>query len=121
MRLTPALAADEGRFAESIASMLRMDLVRTAEDPRGEILYFEESKRRALDFYRNSIVHFLALPSWLSRRLLAGPAGPETRRELADWLDLFYTEFFTPRGEVLASHIDAFADHFERRGVKNSV
>lgn len=116
VRLTPALAADEGRFDESIASMLRMDLIRSAKDPRGEILFFEESKRRALDFYRNSILQYLALPSWLARRLLAGPAGPEARRELAEWLDLFYTEFFTPRGEVLASHIDAFADHFERHG-----
>ena len=98
-------------------SMLRMDLIRTAEDPRGEILYFEESRRRALDFYRNSILHFLALPSWLARRLLAGPAGPEARRELAEWLDLFYTEFFTPRGEVLASsHRRLPADHFERCG-----
>jgi glycerol-3-phosphate O-acyltransferase len=116
VRLTPALAQDEGPFTEAIASMLRMDLVRSVEDPRGEILYFEESKRRALDFYRNSIVQFLAAPSFLARRLLAGPAGPELRRDLADWLDLFYYEFFTPRGEVLAAHLDAFVDHFERFG-----
>ena len=116
VKLTPALAQDEGPFSEAIASMLRMDLVRSVEDPRGEILYFEESKRRALDFYRNSIVQFLAAPSFLARCLLAGPAGPELRRELGDWLDLFYYEFFTPRGEVLAAHLDAFVDHFERFG-----
>jgi len=116
VKLTPALAQDEGPFSEAIASMLRMDLVRSTEDPRGEILYFEESKRRALDFYRNSIVQFLAAPSFLARRLLAGPVGPELRREIADWLDLFYYEFFTPRGEVLAAHLDAFVDHFERFG-----
>jgi glycerol-3-phosphate O-acyltransferase len=116
VKLTPALEGDEGRFNESAASMVRMDLMRIVEDPRGEILYFEESKRRALDFYRNSIVQFLAAPSFLARRLLAGPAGPDLRGELAEWLDLFYHEFFTPRGEVLAAHLDAFLDHFERFG-----
>jgi glycerol-3-phosphate O-acyltransferase len=116
-RLTPALAADEASsFEDSIASMQSMDLIKVAEDARGEILFFDESKRRALDFYRNSILHFLALPSWLARRLLSGPAGPGFRVELADWLDFFYTEFFTPRGEILAAHIDAFIDLFERRG-----
>ena len=117
VRLTPALAADEGTlFEESIASLQSMDLISIEDDARGKIVFFEENKRRALDFYRNSILHFIALPSWLARRLLAGPAGPAFRRELADWMDLFYTEFFTPRGEILAAHIDAFVDLFERRG-----
>jgi len=116
-RLTPALASDEeAGFEDSIAAMQSMDLIKVSEDPRGQILFFEESKRRALDFYRNSILHFLALPSWLARRLLAGPAAPEFRVELGEWLDFFYTEFFTPRGEILAAHIDAFIDLFERRG-----
>ena len=35
----------------------------------GEILYFEESKRRVLDFYRNAIVHFM--PEWLKRDAMA--------------------------------------------------
>jgi glycerol-3-phosphate O-acyltransferase len=116
-RLTPALAADEAaQFEESIAAMQSMDLIHVTQDARGEIVSFDESKRRALDFYRNSILHFLALPSWLARRLLAGPATPEFRAELAGWLEFFYTEFFTPRGEILAAHIDAFIDLFERRG-----
>jgi glycerol-3-phosphate O-acyltransferase len=116
VKLTPALERDEGRFDESVASMLRMDLIKSSQDPRGEILYFEESKRRALDFYRNSIVQFLAAPSFLARQLLAPSAAEEVRRELAEWLDLFYHEFFAPRGEVLAAHVDAFLDHFERFG-----
>ncbi|MGI9592383.1 MAG: 1-acyl-sn-glycerol-3-phosphate acyltransferase [Myxococcota bacterium] len=115
-RLTPALARDEGTFEESITSMLRMDLIKSSDDARGEILYFEESRRRALDFYRNSIVQFLAAPSFLARQLLAGPGGQTLRVELATWLEIFYTEFFTPRGEVLAAHVDAFVDHFERHG-----
>jgi glycerol-3-phosphate O-acyltransferase len=116
VKLTPALARDEGRFDDSIASMRRMDLIESVEDPRGEILYFEESRRRALDFYRNSIAHFLAAPSFLARQLLAGVSRGDPRGALAEWLDLFYQEFFTPRGEVLAAHAEAFLDHFERFG-----
>jgi glycerol-3-phosphate O-acyltransferase len=116
VRLTPALAADAGDFSESIEELLRSDLVESKRDPRGEILYFEESKRRALDIYRNSIVHFLATPSFVARSLLARPDLHQLRRDVSRWLDLFYYEFFTPRSEVLAAHLDAFLDHFERKG-----
>jgi glycerol-3-phosphate O-acyltransferase len=116
IRLTPALARDEGDFAEAIASLMRSDLIRAVRDERGEILYFEESKRRALDLYRNAIIHFLAAPSLLARRLLSSPSAHDLRRELGTWLDLFYGEFYTPRGELLAAHFDGFLDHFERFG-----
>jgi glycerol-3-phosphate O-acyltransferase len=117
VRLTPALARDAGDFAESIASLLRADLIRSVDDARGEILYFEEPRRRALDLYRNAIVHFLAAPSFLARRLLAGPSSDaELRQDLASWLDLFYGEFYAPRGEVMAAHFDALLDHFARFG-----
>jgi glycerol-3-phosphate O-acyltransferase len=116
VRLTPALDRDEGAFRESIGSLLRNDLIRSAPDPRGEVLYFEEGRRAALDLYRNAIVHYLATPSFLARRLLAGVGVEELRSDLSSWLDLFYYEFFTPIGEVLAAHFEAFLDHFERFG-----
>jgi len=116
IRITPALEADLPGFEDAIAAMLRAGLIRAAPDARGEILFFEESKRRALDFYRNSVAQFLAAPSFLARGLLAG-RGPEALRgEVAGWLDLFYTEFFAPRGELMAAHLDAFLDHFEKAG-----
>jgi glycerol-3-phosphate O-acyltransferase len=116
VRLTPALRRDVGEFSESIASLLRADLLKSSEDPRGEVFYSEESARRVLDIYRNSIVHYLAAPSFLARRLLAGPSPVDLRAELAEWLDLFYSEYYIPRGEILAAHFDAFVDHFERIG-----
>ncbi len=116
VRLTRALNADAGDFSDSIEEILRSELVESVRDPRGEILYFQESRRRALDIYRNSIVHFLATPSFVARTLLLRPDLPELRREVERWLDLFYYEFFTPRSEVLAAHVDAFLDHFERMG-----
>jgi glycerol-3-phosphate O-acyltransferase len=116
VRFTPALLRDVGEFQESIATLLRSDLVRSTPDPRGEILYFEEGKRRILDFYRNAIVHFVVAPSFLARRLLRHDSDEDPRQALAWWLDLFYHEYFAPRGEVLAAHFDAFVDHFERFG-----
>jgi glycerol-3-phosphate O-acyltransferase len=116
VRLTPALEADLPGFDDSIGSMLRAGLIHASTDARGEILYFEESKRRALDFYRNSIVQFLAAPSFLARSLLRGGEVEALRADVAGWIDLFYAEFFAPRGELLAAHFDAFLDHFERAG-----
>jgi glycerol-3-phosphate O-acyltransferase len=116
VRLTPALDSDGGEFSEAIDSLLRDGLIRSARDMRGEVLYYEANRRTALDLYRNSIVHYLAAPSFLARRLLHGTTLDELRGDLAHWLDIFYCEFFTPRGEVLAAHFDAFVDHFERFG-----
>jgi len=114
LRLTPELLADEGEFRESIASLLRSDHIRSVDDGRGEILYFDESKRLALEIYRNQVCHFLAAPSLLARLLLAGPPPGGLRQALSFWLEIFYSEFFVPRGEVLAAQLDGFLDHFER-------
>jgi glycerol-3-phosphate O-acyltransferase len=115
-RLTPSLTAVGGEFREAIGSLIASDLIRSSEDARGEVLFFEENRRTALDLYRNGIVHYLAAPSFLARRLLSETSLEELRSDLSYWLDLFYYEFFTPRGEVLAAHFDGFVDHFERVG-----
>jgi glycerol-3-phosphate O-acyltransferase len=114
--LTPALGRDGGDFKEAIVFLLRSDLLRSAPDARGEILYFDESRRRALDFYRNTILHYLAAPSFLARACLAGGTRASLGEELSFWVDLFYGEFFVPRGEVLAAHLDGYLDYFERCG-----
>jgi glycerol-3-phosphate O-acyltransferase len=116
VRLTAALAADEPDYADAIEFMRRADLIESAQDPRGEVLYFEESRRRALDVYRNVLFHYLAAPSFLARRLLRGARADELREDLAFWLDLFYTEFFVPKGTILGFQLDAFLDYFERIG-----
>ncbi len=116
VHLTPALEADEGEFTESIPFLLRSGLIQTREDARGEIVFFEESRRRALEVYRNGIFHFLAAPSIIARRLARGTSERELREDLAFWLDLLYAEFFVPRAMVMAVHLDAFIDYFERIG-----
>jgi glycerol-3-phosphate O-acyltransferase len=115
-RITPALARDLGDFDDSIAFLLRSDLVKSIADPRGEILYYEPRTRQALDLYRNCILHFLAPPSFLARRALSGGSADELHEDLRFWLDLFHDELFTPRGLVLAAHGEAFLDYFERLG-----
>jgi glycerol-3-phosphate O-acyltransferase len=112
VKLTPALLRDEGDFSEAIAQLLRMDLIRAAEDVRGEILYFEPGKRRALDIYRNMILHFLATPSFLARELLVGGTREEVVGRLHDWLDLLHGEFFTARDESQGAHVTDFLAHF---------
>jgi glycerol-3-phosphate O-acyltransferase len=116
VRFTAALQADREDFRESIAFLLRSDLVRSVADPRGEILYYEESKRRALDIYRNSICQFLATPSILARRLLRGGTRKELRDDLAGWYELLHQDYFAPRGELLAAHFEGFLDYFEGQG-----
>jgi len=115
-RLTPALTRDVGDFEESIAFLLRSDLIRSVGDPRGEILYFDASKRPALDLYRNTILHFLAPASFLARKLLWGAPREVLHDDLAFWLDLFHLELFNARDRVLGSEFDAYLAHFEALG-----
>jgi glycerol-3-phosphate O-acyltransferase len=116
VRLTPALVQDEGEFNESIAFLLRAGLIKSEQDPRGEILYYDESRRRALDVYRNVLFHFLVAPSLLARRLQKGATLGALREDLGFWLDLLYREFFAPKATVLGLQLEAFLDYFERIG-----
>ncbi len=114
--LTAALEADRGQFQESIAFLRRADLVESADDPRGEVLYYAESRRRALDIYRNSIAHYLATASCLARSLLAGSTDKELREDVSIWRELLYREFFIPSDETLASGCERLLGHFEEAG-----
>jgi glycerol-3-phosphate O-acyltransferase len=118
VRLTPALLRDEGDFSDSIAALLRMDLIRAAPDAdgRGEILFFEPNRRRALDIYRNIILHYLTAPSFLAIELLRGGARDEVIARQAEWLELFHGEFFVARGPELDAHVAAFLAHFDALG-----
>lgn len=114
VRLTPAFERDLGwELRESIAFLERSDLIALREDQRGEILHFEEGRRRALDIYRNSISHFLVIPSIVARAVLARKPRSDLQGELRDWFDIFYREyyvsqdFYLTRGEAVAEHFEA--------------
>ncbi len=114
VQLTPALERDRGEFDDSISFLLRNDLIRRADDPRGDVLYFEEGKRGLLDIYRNAIAHFLARPSFLARRLLVGGSRDELAADLGFWNEFFYHEFFTPTCDGSDPVLQPLLDHFER-------
>ena len=115
-KITSALQADQGEFAESIAFMIRSDLVKSANDFEGEIIFFEASKRRALDIYRNSIVHYLAMPSILARSLRAGASTKEMVEDAAVWRELLYREFFAPSYQAAPGSVEKLLVHFETAG-----
>jgi glycerol-3-phosphate O-acyltransferase len=119
VRLTPALDADAPqRFAESIDFLIRLGLIRSERDLRGELIYFDEPNRRALDVYRNGIYHALAAPSLIARRLLAGASEERALREdVAFWLELLDVEWFAPRAEQRAARLSVLLESFERDGL----
>ena len=115
VRLTPAFERDLGEMRESIAFLERSDLIRSRLDHRGEILHFEQSRRQALDIYRNSIAHFLVIPSILARAVLGGLEAGRLREELETWIEIFYREYYASR-ELYFSRGEAILDYFENEG-----
>ena len=115
VRLTTAVEHDLPELRESITFLERSDLVRSRLDQRGEILYFEESRRRALDIYRNSIAHFLVIPSVLARAALAGLESARVHEELETWVEIFYREYYASR-ELFLTRGEAVLEHFESEG-----
>ncbi len=115
VRLTPAFEHDLPELRESIAFLERSDLLHSRLDHRGEILHFEENRRRALDIYRNSIAHFLVIPSILARATLVGMPVAALGEELKTWVEIFYREYYASR-EIFFSRGEAMLEHFESEG-----
>lgn len=115
VRLTHVFEHDLPDFRESIAFLERSELIRSRLDHRGEIVYFEEENRVALDIYRNGVAHFFVIPSILSRAVLQGLDASRVGEVLETWTDLFYREYYGSRDLVL-SRGEAVLEHFEIRG-----
>ena len=111
--MTDTLRADREDFSESIAFMLKSDLIQQSSDSRGEIIYFEEGRRRALDLYRNSIAHYLATPSLLARSLQGDGSLQRVEADLENWQGLLRGEYFVPSNarspEAVSALIEAWA------------
>lgn len=115
VRLTPAFARDLPDLKESLAFLVRSDLLESRDDVGGEIVFFDESRRRALDIYRNSIAHFLVLPSVLARAVLTGCEIDGVRSEIELWMDVFYREYHASR-DLDLSRGEALLEHLADRG-----
>ena len=115
VRITPALERDLPELRESIGFLERADLIGSRLDHRGEILHFEDSRRRALDMYRNSIAHYLVIPSILARATLRGLEKTQVHEELTSWIDVFYREYYVSR-ELYFTRGEALLEHFRSEG-----
>ncbi|MFO0688693.1 MAG: 1-acyl-sn-glycerol-3-phosphate acyltransferase [Myxococcota bacterium] len=115
VRLTAAFEHDLPDFRDSIAFLEKSELIRSRLDHRGEIVYFEEKNRVALDLYRNAIAHFFVIPSILARATLAGIDASRVGETLDLWVDLFYREYYASR-EIVLSRGEAVLEHFESEG-----
>lgn len=115
VRLTPAFERDLSELKDSLGVLLRSDLIESRVDARGEIVFFEEGRRRALDIYRNSIAHFLVLPSILARAVLRGCEAARIPEELETWMDVLYREYFASR-DLYLSRGEALLDYAVRQG-----
>ncbi len=115
VRLSTALEHDLPELRDSIAFIERSDLLKSRLDHRGEILFFEESHRRALDIYRNAVAHFLLIPSLLARAVMKGLPVERVHVELETWTDLLYREYYASR-ELLPTRGEAVLEHFESEG-----
>ncbi len=115
VRLSAAFERDLPELRDSIAFLERSDLVASRLDHRGEILHYDESRRRALDIYRNAVAHFLVIPSIVARATLAGLEHDRVHQELEVWTDLFYREYYASR-ELYLTRGEAVLEHFESEG-----
>jgi len=116
VRLTQALEHDEGAFGESIAFMANAALVHVESDPRGEIVYFDESRRRALDIYRNAIAHYLAAPSFVARALLSECSRKQLDEDVERAQAIFEHEFFAAKSDARRDDAGLALEHFARCG-----
>ena len=107
---------ESGELAEPIDFLDQAGLVQLAEDPRGPIVHYPPNRRRALDIYRNAIVHRLAVAAFALRAQREGVEMPEIVEEVRGWLEVFQREYFVDRGEPLALEIASVLSRFEARG-----
>ena len=114
--LTSALTRDEGEFNESLAFLANASLVHIEDDLRGKIVFFDESRRRALDIYRNAISHYLAAPSFVARGLLGECSRKELEEAVDRWQSIFEHEFFCARSDERRGDAVRLIAHFERNG-----
>jgi glycerol-3-phosphate O-acyltransferase len=95
-----------------IQFLLSSDLVSELKDARETVYVYDEKKRRALDFYKNNIIHFLVVPSILAQALQRPTTRAELLRDLFWWVQLFRYEFFLPDERAVRTRAEVYLGHF---------
>jgi len=111
-RMSALLAQEELNFDDLIQFLLSSDLVKELKDVRETVYTYDEKKRRALDFYKNNIIHFLVVPSILAQVLQRPTVREDLLRDLFWWVQLFRYEFFLPDERAVRTRAEVFLGHF---------
>jgi glycerol-3-phosphate O-acyltransferase len=111
-KVSAPLAESDLNFDEMIKYLVSSDLVGELKDAREVVYTYDDKRRRALDFYKNNIIHYLAVPSILSQSLRRPTTRPELWRELLLWVHIFRYEFFLPDQKAVSTRAEIFLGHF---------
>lgn len=97
--LAPSLKDPEGAIQESLSLLVNSKVVSPIQeaDSRGIFYYVNEEKRRRLEFYKNSILHFFIHHSFVALSLLNGSEETKAKEDvIKDYIflrEVFRKEF----------------------------
>ena len=120
VRLTASLDRNIGDFRESLSFLSGNTLIDTLHRGNEEILVVPESKRLALDFYKNNLIHVFLVPSLVASGLLEGLRGESLAADVAWWLDLFRYEFPLPERNTIPALVEEQTSFLESEGAINN-
>ncbi len=112
VKVSAPLAEADLNFDEMIKYLVSSDLVGELKDAREVVYTYDDRRRRALDFYKNNIIHYLVVPSILSQTLRRPTTRAELWRELLLWARIFRNEFFLPDDKAVSTRAEIFLGHF---------
>lgn len=113
---TSSLQRNLGDFRESVDFLAGNGLIEVVTRGREDILVVKDSKRRALDFYKNNLIHTFLVPSLVGFCLLDGVPREELGDRVQWWLDFFRWEFPLPTREELDAMVAKYLDYAEEVG-----
>lgn len=116
VRLTASLDRNIGDFRESLGFLSSNHLIDTLHRGNEEILVVPESKRLALDFYKNNLIHVFLIPSLVASGLVEGRRTDELEEHVSWWLDLLRYEFPLPKRETVAGLVDEQVEFLRKEG-----
>lgn len=123
VRFTASLLRNEaGEFRENLGFLESGGLIKRIPGEVPTVIAVPDEKRRALDFYKNNIIHFFLLPALALDAVGQGLHGDALRDDVAWWLDLFRWEFPLPERDALAAELQRVNDYLAAvRAVRGEI
>jgi glycerol-3-phosphate O-acyltransferase len=112
---TASLERNLGNFRESLSFLSSSGLIEVVKRSGEEVLVVPESKRLALDFYKNNLIHTFLVPSLVTTALLGGVPETALAVDVAWGLNLLRYEFPLPERDLLEDLITRLLCHYRER------